>query len=64
MFLYLGSGGEGTRLKARWIKSLHLTPSQELQEKLVSKQRQGVEQHINSLVFSEEPFTTSTCLIS
>ena len=50
MFLYVGSGGEGTRLKARWIKSLHLTPSQELQEKLVSKQRQGVEQHINSLV--------------
>jgi len=56
MFLYVGSGGEGTRLKARWIKSLHLTPSQELQEKLVSKQRQAVEQHVNSMVFSEGPF--------
>ena len=56
MFLYLGSSGEGKRLKARWIKSLHLTPSQELQEKIVSKQRKAVEQHINSLVFSEAPF--------
>jgi hypothetical protein len=56
MFLYLGSSGEGKRLKARWIKSLHLTPSQESQEKIVSKQRKSVEQHINSLVFSETPF--------
>ena len=59
MFLYLGSSGEGKRLKARWIKSLHLRPSQELQEKLVNKQRKAVDEHVNALVFSKTPFVPS-----
>ena len=56
MFIYVGDSGKARRLRGRWIKSLHLKPSLDLQEKLVCKLREAVVQHVNNLDLSNGPF--------